>query len=1231
MQNKFEQLSDILRQRIMVIDGAMGTMIQRHKLEEKDFRSERFADFSNDLKGNNDILSITQPEVIKSIHELYLAAGADIIETNTFNSNSFSQSDYNTQDLVYELNFASAKIAREACQKYTLLTPDRPRFAAGALGPTNKSLSLSPDVNNPGYRAVTFSQTVDAYFEQTKALVEGGVDVLLVETIFDTLNAKAALFAIDKYCAEFHVSIPIMISGTIVDLSGRTLSGQTIEAFWYSLAHTKNLLSIGLNCALGAKQMRPFLEMLSDVATCFVSVYPNAGLPNAFGEYDETASEMAKTIKDFADAKFFNIVGGCCGTTPDHIKAIAEMVSTVTPREFPVKEHMLTLSGLEPLRITAESNFINIGERTNVAGSRKFARLILNGEFEAALSIAREQVENGAQVIDINMDEGMLDSVEAMTNFVNLLAAEPDIAKVPLMIDSSKWEVIEAGLKCSQGKAIVNSISLKEGEAVFIEHARKILAYGASTVVMAFDEDGQADSLQRKIDICSRAYKILTEVVGFPPEDIIFDPNVLTVATGIEEHNSFGIDYIEAIRWIKKNLPYAKTSGGISNISFSFRGNDTVREAMHSAFLYHTIRAGLDMGIVNAAQLAVYEDIPKDLLELVEDVLLFRKDDATEKLIEYAETIKSKGKEAVKQDEWRSLPVADRLKHSLIKGVIENIEEDINEARLQYPSPLDIIEGPLMEGMNMVGDLFGSGKMFLPQVVKSARVMKKAVSFLTPYIEAEKRSSGNYQEAGKILLATVKGDVHDIGKNIVGVVLSCNNYKIIDIGVMVPADKILDAAEKEGVQLIGLSGLITPSLDEMCHVAKEMQRRGMNIPLLIGGATTSRAHTAVKISPNYDAPVVHVLDASRSVPVANSLLNPDLKDAFVKSVRDEYATLREQYSKRNSAKEHISLEEARKNRYVFNNETAKIQKPKNLGVQYFKNFPLKELREFIDWTPFFSTWELKGKYPEIFNDGDLGKEAKKLFDDANALLDEIIENKLISANGAFGLFPANNIGFDDIELYSDESRKNVIAEIHTLRQQVKKGSDSPNYSLADFISPADSKTTDYFGVFAITTGIGLDELVKKHEDNNDLYNSIMAKALADRLAEAFAEKLHQIVRTEQWGYSSEEKLSEKEIIAEQYRGIRPAPGYPACPDHTEKITIFNLLKAQQELGMTLTESLAMYPAASVSGFYLAHPESKYFTVGKLYKDQIIDFAKRKGMSVREAEKWLQSSLGYDGE
>jgi 5-methyltetrahydrofolate--homocysteine methyltransferase len=1385
MKTTVEDFKKLLTERILVIDGAMGTMIQRHKLTEKDFRGERFKDYPHDLKGNNDLLSITQPDVIKGIHREYFAAGADIVETNTFNANVISQADYHLQDLAYEINFESAKIAKEVADEFNKKFPDKPKFVAGALGPTNKTLSLSPNVNDPGFRAVTFDEVADAYYNAARGLIDGGADIILIETIFDTLNAKAAIFGVEKLLSERSLDVPVMISGTIVDQSGRTLSGQTTEAFLTSVSHAKNLVSVGLNCALGAKQMRPFVEDLSTVSDKFLSVYPNAGLPNEMGGYDETPQTMATVLEDFLTSGFVNVVGGCCGTTPDHIKEIATIVKNHKPRIPKAQEPYLRLSGLEPVVYRPDSNFMNIGERTNVTGSKKFARLIKENNYDEALSVARDQVEGGAQVLDINMDEGMLDSEVVMTKFINLLEAEPDIAKLPIMVDSSKWSVIEAGLKCLQGKGIVNSISLKEGEEVFREHARKVLSYGAAVIVMAFDEKGQADTFKRRIEICSRAYKILTEEIGFQPQDIIFDPNILAIATGIEEHNNYAVDYLEATRWIKQNLPFAKISGGVSNLSFSFRGNDTVREAMHSAFLFHAIKAGMDMGIVNAGQLEVYEEIPKDLLEKVEDVILNRRADATERLIEFAETIKKKDKTEEKIEDWRNYPVEERLKHALIRGIVDFIDVDIEEARKKYPQPIEVIEGPLMAGMNVVGDLFGAGKMFLPQVVKSARVMKKAVNILEPYIKRthpptpkEKASSpallqrrrenekydwmtadpivyellkefanknrknptqaeiviwkllrnrklekykfrrqhiiGKYitdfvcvpdkliieidglihqvpenkeadeirtrwledigfkiirftndqvlnnpekvlEEilnnlkalsfgeglgeaslgedlggAGRVLMATVKGDVHDIGKNIVGVVLGCNNYNVIDLGVMVHTEKILQTAIDEKVDVIGLSGLITPSLDEMVHVAKEMERRGMKLPLLIGGATTSRIHTAVKIAPNYSGAVIHVLDASRSVPVVSNLLNENEEERkkYVQSFKDEYAQLRDDYSKRKSDKNYISLEKARENRLKIDWQKTQIKKPNKLGITVLTNFNLETLRSYIDWTPFFMTWELKGKYPSIFEDKNVGSEAKKLFEDANKLLDKIISDKLLIANGVVGLFPANSIGCDDLEVYTDESRTGVRRVLHTIRQQIQKSQREPNVALADFIAPKETGVEDYIGMFAVTAGVGIEKNVAQFEKDHDDYNSIMTKALADRLAEAFAEYLHKLVRKEYWGYAADENLSNEDLVKEKYIGIRPAPGYPAQPDHTEKPIIFSLLDVEKNTGIKLTESMAMYPAASVSGLYFSHPDSKYFSVGKIDKDQVLDYHKRKGMSVEEIEKWLSPILNY---
>ena len=1249
-----------LKKRILVIDGAMGTMIQRHKLQEADFRGERFKDHPSDVQGNNDLLNLTRPDIIKDIHKEYLKAGADIIETNTFSTQRISLADYQMEDLAYELSFEGARLAKEAVNEFLEVNPGRPRYVAGAIGPTNRTASLSPDVNDPGYRAVSFDNLVDAYYEQVRGLVDGGADVLLIETIFDTLNAKAAIFAIKKYEQELknqeelkalslgdefkvrQITLEIMISGTITDASGRTLSGQTVEAFLNSVSHA-NLLSIGLNCALGAKEMRPHIEELSEKATCFISAYPNAGLPNEFGEYDEVPHQTAHLVEDFIRSGFVNIVGGCCGTTPDHIQCIAEKAAKYSPRIFPVVKPFLRLSGLEPVTLTPETNFVNIGERTNVTGSPKFSKLILSGDFEGALSVARQQVEGGAQIIDVNMDEGMLDSEAAMVKFLNLIASEPDISKLPIMVDSSKWTVIEAGLKCLQGKGIVNSISLKEGEEKFIELAQKIKTYGAAVVVMAFDENGQADSLERRKEICKRSYDILVDEVQFLPQDIIFDPNILTVATGLEEHNNYAVDFIDATRWIKQNLPQAKVSGGVSNISFSFRGNNTVREAMHSAFLYHAIKAGLDMGIVNAGMLEVYEEIPKDLLELVEDVLLNRRSDATERLVDFAETIKTKGKVLVKDEEWRKGNVEERLSHSLVKGIIDYLDEDVEEARQKYPKPLEVIEGPLMDGMGIVGDLFGQGKMFLPQVVKSARVMKKAVAYLLPFIEEEKlknADSNQRKNAGKILLATVKGDVHDIGKNIVGVVLACNNFEVIDLGVMVPAQRIIEEAKKHQVDIIGLSGLITPSLDEMVHLAKEMEREGFDIPLIIGGATTSRIHAAVKISPNYSGPSVHVLDASRSVTVCSTLMSSENRKNYINNTRLEYEQARETHLNKRSDKRYKSIEEARKNKFRIDLNGQLPSKPAFLGTKTFLDFPLHELVPYIDWTPFFHTWELRGSYPKIFKDSFVGDEAKMLFDDAQILLKKIIAEKLLQANAVIGFWPANSVG-DDIQL-SDVSGQlsdanqltttqptpNLLATIHSLRQQTEKVAGEPYYALADFVAPKESGIQDYFGGFALTTGMGCDELVAEYEKNHDDYNSILVKALADRLAEAFAEKMHELVRKEYWGYAREENLSNDDLINEKYAGIRPAPGYPACPDHTEKRTLFDLLDAENTTGLKLTENFAMHPAAAVSGFYFAHPQARYFGLGKISKDQVEDYAARKNMSLAVAEKWLGPNLGY---
>ena len=1225
-------LFSLLQERILVLDGAMGTMIQGFKLSEEDFRGTQFTDVEDDLKGNNDLLCITQPDIIREIHANFLSAGADIIETNTFNANPVSQDDYNLSHITYDLNLAAAKVAREAADEFTKNNPDKPRFVAGAIGPLNKTLSLSPDVEDPGYRAVTFDEVVGAYTEQIRGLIDGGVDTLLVETVFDTLNCKAAIYAIHNYCRKIGRKIPIQISGTIVDQSGRILSGQTTEAFWISVKHANPLLSIGLNCALGSKQMRPYIQELSKYATCFTSLYPNAGLPDEMGEYNESAGFMAAQMREYATEGFVNIVGGCCGTQPEHIAAMAEEAKNHKPRKPSKPKPFLSLSGLEPLVVRPETNFVNIGERTNVTGSAKFKRLIKNEDYEEALSVAREQVEGGAQIVDINMDEGLLDSEKVMKNFINLMASEPDIARVPFMIDSSKWSVILSGLKTTQGKSVVNSISLKEGEESFKEQARKILDFGAAVVVMAFDEKGQADTLERRKEICKRAYDILTKEVGFPPQDIILDPNILTVATGIEEHNNYAVDFIDTVKWIKQNLPLAQTSGGLSNISFSFRGNNVVREAMHAAFLYHAIEAGLDMAIVNASQLEVYEEIEPELKVLVEDVLLNQRDDATERLVDYADKIKDQQADtvAVKKDAWREGTVEERIKHALVKGIVDYIEEDVEEARQKYPQPIEVIEGPMMDGMNVVGDLFGAGKMFLPQVVKSARVMKKGVAILIPFIEAEKEKNKDTKPKAKVLLATVKGDVHDIGKNIVAVVLRCNNYDVIDLGVMTPADKILAAAKEHKVDVIGLSGLITPSLDEMVHVAGEMTREGFETPLLIGGATTSRMHTAVKIAPSYNNPVIHVLDASRSVTVVNRLVSKTLKKGFLDEIRKEYVGLREQYSSRGKKKTYLPIEKARLNRTKIDWEKTLIKKPNQPGITRFQNFPLEKLRSFIDWGPFFIAWEMKGKFPDILEDEKAGTEARKLFDDANLLLDKIINKKLLTAHGIAGLFPANSAD-DDVEIYSDESREEVVARFHALRQQSKKRSGQPNKAISDYIAPKETGISDYMGCFAVTTGHGVPELVKKFEEDHDDYNAIMVKALADRLAEAFAEYLHREVRTNLWGYAPDEDLDNEQLIREKYQGIRPAPGYPAQPDHTEKPVLFDLMNVQDSTGITLTEHLAMSPASSVCGLYFAHPEAQYFNLGNITRDQVEDYAERKGMSVEEVEKWLGPNLSYEPE
>ncbi|MBH8570805.1 methionine synthase [Microvirga sp. STS02] len=1218
-------LPELLRQRLLILDGAMGTMIQRHPLTEEDFRGTRFANHDRPLRGNNDLLSLTRPDIIKGIHAEYFAAGADMVETNTFSGTTIAQADYGLEHVVYELNYESARLAREAADEYA--TPERPRFVAGAVGPTNRTASLSPDVNRPGFRAVTFDELATAYLEQVRGLVDGGVDTLLIETIFDTLNAKAALYAVQKFFDEGGRVVPVMISGTITDASGRTLSGQTVEAFWNSIRHLP-LLSVGLNCALGADQLRQYVQELSRISDVHISAYPNAGLPNAFGGYDESAQEFAALVEEYLKEGIVTVVGGCCGTTPQHIAELSKLAEKYKPRELPTEQIPSTrLSGLEPFTIKEESLFVNVGERCNVTGSRAFARLIRTGAYEEALAVARLQVEEGAQVLDINMDEGMLDSEQVMTTFLHLIASEPDIARVPVMIDSSKWSVLEAGLKCVQGKSIVNSISLKEGEEAFRERAHTVRQYGAAVVVMAFDENGQADSLARRIGICQRSYDILTKEVGFDPSDIIFDPNILTVGTGMDEHRNYALDFIEAVRWIKANLPGALTSGGISNISFSFRGNDVVREAMHTAFLYHAIRAGLDMGIVNPGQLGVYDEIEPHLLELVEDVLLNRRADATERLVEFADTVKQKDKAEVKADEWRSLPVQERLSHALVKGITEFIDEDTEAARQELARPLDVIEGPLMAGMNVVGDLFGAGKMFLPQVVKSARVMKKAVAYLQPFLEAEKQG-GDRQTAGKILMATVKGDVHDIGKNIVGVVLACNNFDIVDLGVMVPLEKILDEAQAQNVDVIGLSGLITPSLDEMVYVAQAMEKRGMKTPLLIGGATTSRLHTAVKIAPSYSGAVVHVNDASRSVGVAAGLLGSGEK-AYAQTVADDYAALRADYASRQREKNYLTIAAARANGFKSDWNTVPITKPSFLGTKVLEDYDLAELAQYIDWTPFFHTWELKGRYPRILEDENLGEAATKLFEDAQTMLAQIIDGNLLTARAVLGFWPANTKDYDTIEIYADDTREAVATEFFTLRQQGEKGPKIPNLAFSDFLAPKESGRADYVGGFAVTAGIGIEKLLEQYEADHDDYSSIMVKALADRLAEAFAERLHERVRREFWGYAPDEHLTGDDLIQEKYRGVRPAPGYPGCPDHTEKITLFQLLEAEEKTGITLTENLAMYPASSVSGLYYAHPDSRYFGLGRIGLDQVSDIAHRKCMATAELERWLMPNLNYE--
>ena len=1222
-------LQSILKDRIMVLDGAAGTMIQDYGLSEEDFRGERYAGHTSDLKGNNDILCLTRPEVIREIHDGFLEAGADIIETNTFNATSISQADYGLEDVVYELNLEAAKLARRAADAATAKTPDKPRFVAGVLGPTNRTASISPDVNDPGFRNVTYDGLVEAYTEALRGLVDGGVDLVLVETVFDTLNCKAAIYAILQFFETVGIKLPVMISGTITDQSGRTLSGQTPEAFWNSVAHVQPL-SVGFNCALGAEDLRQHIQDIASVAGVPVSVHPNAGLPNEFGAYEDSPSYMAGHLKEFATSGFVNIVGGCCGTTPDHIRAISEAVDGIPPRQVPETEPQCRLSGLEPLNFGTVTGFVNVGERTNVAGSARFAKLIREEDYETALNVARQQVENGAQIIDVNMDDAMLDAEHAMETFLKLVASEPDISRVPVMVDSSKLSVIEAGLKCIQGKGVVNSISLKEGEEAFISHARMIRRFGAAVIVMAFDEDGQADSQARMVEICSRSYRVLTEVVGFPPQDIIFDPNIFPVATGIADHDNYSVDYIAATAEIKKTLPHALISGGVSNMSFSFRGNNPVREAMHAVFLYHATRAGMDMGIVNAGQLAVYADIPDDLRQRVEDVVLNRRADATERLLAVAGEAQGQAKKETEDLSWREGSVSDRLTHALVKGITEYIVEDTEEARLQAQRPIHVIEGPLMDGMNVVGDLFGSGQMFLPQVVKSARVMKQAVAHLLPFIEAEKvvgDTASSYK--GKILMATVKGDVHDIGKNIVGVVLQCNNFEVIDLGVMVPYTTILEKAREENVDIIGLSGLITPSLEEMVTVAREMERGDFNIPLLIGGATTSKAHTAVKIAPAYTGPTVYVTDASRAVGVASNLTSETLRDGFVLSTEEEYSEVRAKHGGGDSTRHRHDLAATRAAKHAIDWSNEQPPKPSFLGLKTFDDYDLAELVARIDWTPFFRTWELQGTYPAILEDPKVGEAAQNLFNDAQAMLQRIVGEKWLTAKAVIGFWPANTIGHDDVELYTDEDRKTVETTVHFLRQQMQKREGRANHCLADYVAPRKSGIADYIGGFAVTAGIGIEEKLAEFQAANDDYNDILLKALADRLAEAFAERMHERVRTEFWGYAADEILDNEDLIKERYQGIRPAPGYPACPDHTEKATLFKLLDAEKKADINLTENFAMLPTASVSGYYFTHTDSQYFGIGKIGRDQVGDYAKRKGIDVDEAERWLAPILGYE--
>jgi 5-methyltetrahydrofolate--homocysteine methyltransferase len=1225
IESRTDQLRRLIAERILILDGAMGTMIQSYDLEEADYRSESFADRRQELRGNNEVLSLTRPDVIEEIHQAYLDAGADLIETNTFNANAISQSDYGTEEAVREMNLAAARIARRAADGVTAATPERPRFVVGVLGPTNRTASLSPDVTNPGYRSVTFDDLARAYDEQADALVEGGVDVLLVETVFDTLNCKAALFAVREVLDRRAVDLPIMVSGTITDRSGRTLSGQTTEAFWISVRHA-DLLSVGLNCAMGAKDLRPYVEELSAAADVFVSCHPNAGLPNEFGGYDETPDEIAATLGEFAASGFLNIVGGCCGTTPDHIRAIADAVANHPPRRIPTIEPHLRLSGLEPLEIRPDTLFVNIGERTNVTGSARFAKLITSGDFDAAVEVAREQVANGAQMLDVNMDEGLLESVDAMETFLRLIAAEPDVARVPIVVDSSRWEVIEAGLKCLQGKGIVNSISLKEGEEAFLTQARAARRLGAAVLVMAFDEDGQAETVDRKVEICSRAYRLLLDEAGFAPQDIVFDPNIFAAATGIEEHNDYAAAYLKACRIIKETLPHSSVSGGVSNLSFSFRGRTALREAMHAVFLYHAVRAGMDMGIVNAGALPVYDDIDPDVRETIEDVLFNRRPDATERLTALAEDFAGARIARRLDTAWRDLPVTERLSHALVEGIADYVEEDAEEARTRYEHPIEVIEGPLMDGMNVVGELFGAGKMFLPQVVKSARVMKRAVAYLVPFLEAEQ--SLERRAKGVVVLATVKGDVHDIGKNIVGVVLQCNNYRVVDLGVMVPAARILETARDEGADIVGLSGLITPSLDEMVHVAREMEREHLDMPLLIGGATTSRVHTAVKIEPEYSAPTVHVTDASRSVPTVSALLSRERREAFAEQVRSEYESLRASREASAAGKRLRSIAEARERKFAISWSEESPPAPRTEEPALFDPYPLEELTAYIDWTPFFHAWELKGRYPDILEDRTVGEEATKLFTDARFLLDRIVSEDLLTARALAQLIPANAVG-DDIELYADPDRTSVRATLHHLRQQAIKPSGRPNLCLADFVAPREADVADWVGAFAVSAGFGARELAERFAADHDDYHAIMVKALADRLAEALAERLHERVRREIWGYAPDESFDNEALIRERYTGIRPAPGYPACPDHREKRALFGLLDVTSRTGIELTESLALTPAASVCGWYFSHPETFYFGVGKVGRDQVEDYAGRMGDPVELAERWLAPNLAYE--